>query len=385
MKRWIFRLAVLALLVAAVPVLRATVLRPDPVEVRVVAVEAGDVESTVTNTRAGTLEARRRAALSTAVGGRVLALPVAEGDTVAEGDLLLRLDDGVARARTTLAARRVESAEARLAETCLVAARIDQEHARRRELAERGVVSADELDEVESRRDRAHAACDIARAGVEEARAELALGREELALHELRAPFGGVIARLEAELGEFVTPSPTGVQLPAVVDLFDPTSLRVTAPMDEVDAARLSVGQRVRVTVDSFPGRAFTGTLERIAPFVLDLERQNRTVEVEVRLEEDGELPAMLPGTSADVEVILEVAEAVLRIPTAALLEGGRVLVLEDGLLVERRVETGLSNWNFTEVRSGLAAGERVVTSLGSEAVRAGAAAVVAGEAAPAP
>jgi HlyD family secretion protein len=378
MKRWIFRLALVAALAVAALLMRATVLRPDPVEVRVVAAEVGDVEATVTNTRAGTLESRRRAALSTAVGGRVVELPFAEGDRVEEGALLVRLDDGVARARLALAASRVEAAEARLAETCLAAERVDQEHARSRELAERGIVSEDVLDEVESRRARAHVACDVARAVLAEARAEQGLAREELALLELRAPFDGVVARLEAELGEVVTPSPPGIALPAVVDLLDPAALRVSAPMDEVDAARLAVGQAVRVTVDSAPGRELRGRLARVAPFVLDVERQNRTVEIEVDLEDGEGLPPMLPGTSADVEVILETARGVLRVPTAALLEGGRLLVLEEGALVERRIEAGLSNWNFTEVRGGLRPGEQVVTSLGSDAVRAGARAVAA-------
>ena len=65
----------------------------------------------------------------------------------------------------------------------------------------------------------------------------------------------------------------------------------------------------------------------------------------------------------------------VVRVPTAALLEGGRVLVAgKDGKLEERKIRTGLANWEFTEVLEGLAAGERVVTSLERVGVKAGAA-----------
>ena len=84
----------------------------------------------------------------------------------------------------------------------------------------------------------------------------------------------------------------------------------------------------------------------------------------------------MLPGTSADVEVILSQREETLRIPTSTLIEGDRVLLLAGGELVERRVETGLRNWDFTEIREGLAEGDRLVTSLDRTEVRAGAAAV---------
>ena len=81
----------------------------------------------------------------------------------------------------------------------------------------------------------------------------------------------------------------------------------------------------------------------------------------------------LLVGYSADVEVILEVRDNVLRIPTAALGEGGRVLVVDGDRLVERTVKTGLSNWEQTEVLEGLAVGDRVVTSLEREGVKAGA------------
>ena len=80
-------------------------------------------------------------------------------------------------------------------------------------------------------------------------------------------------------------------------------------------------------------------------------------------------------GYSADVEVVLAVRESVVRVPTAALQEGARVLVAgADGVLRARSVKTGLANWEFTEVTEGLAAGERVVTSLERAGVKADAA-----------
>ena len=82
----------------------------------------------------------------------------------------------------------------------------------------------------------------------------------------------------------------------------------------------------------------------------------------------------MLVGYSADVEVILAVREQVLRVPTSALQEGGRVLLAgSDGTLQQRSIKTGLANWEFTEVLDGLAKGDRVVTSLEREGVKAGA------------
>jgi HlyD family secretion protein len=182
-----------------------------------------------------------------------------------------------------------------------------------------------------------------------------------------------VIAEQTAEIGEWITPSPPLLTAPAVIDLIDPTSLYISAPMDEVDSSSIRAGQQAKVTVDSHPGAVFPGRVVRIAPYVLDFEAQNRTVEIEVEID-DAELAAsLLPGTSADVEVILIVRENVLRIPTTALLEGRSVLLPDDGTLIEQQVEIGLKNWDYAEVLTGLAEGQSVVTSLDRIEVEAGA------------
>jgi len=108
---------------------------------------------------------------------------------------------------------------------------------------------------------------------------------------------------------------------------------------------------------------------------------QNRTLRVEAEFEEAQLPPNLLPGLSADVEIILDACESVLRIPTYALLENGRVLIVQNDQLAERKVTTGLHNWSFTEIRSGLSAGDSVVVSLDRPEVKAGARVKVTGEA----
>jgi HlyD family secretion protein len=168
-----------------------------------------------------------------------------------------------------------------------------------------------------------------------------------------------------------------------VLDILDPSSIYVSAPMDEVDSARIRPGQHCRLTIDSHPGAHFPGRVVRVAPYVLDVEAQNRTVEIEAELDDATFAATLLPGTSADVEVILDARDQVLRIPTAALLPGGHVLVVDDGRLVERAVEIGLRNWDASEVRGGLAEHDRVVVSLDRPEVRAGARVVVEPDGAP--
>ena len=189
----------------------------------------------------------------------------------------------------------------------------------------------------------------------------------------LRAPFAGIVAEVNGEVGEYLTPSPPGIPTLPAVDLIDDSCLYVSAPIDEVDAAHLKVGMKGRVTLDAYRGRHFPGRVRRIAPYVLAVEKQARTVEVEVEFDTPGDAKNLLVGYSADIEIVLGQHDKVVRVPTPAVMPGNRVLVLgADGVLQERKIEVGLSNWEYTEVKSGLSRGDLVVTSLEREGVKAG-------------
>jgi len=360
-------------LLGAALALRFTVFRGRAVPVDVARVEPGTVEETVTNTRAGTVKARRRAKLSPQIGGRVTELPYRKGAHVEAGALLLRLDDSVQQAQVRLAAEQVKTAESQARQACLAADLAETQLKRGVALSADGITSQQDLDTLQSTRDQTRAACQAARAAADQARAQVGVAQAELALTVVRAPFSGVVADCSTEVGEWITPAPPGVPIPAVLDLIDPGSVYVSAPIDEVDSQRVRVGQEVRLTVDSLPGQHLAGTLVRVAPYVVDLLEQNRTVEIEVDLTDTKVAATLLPGTSADVEVIIARREGVLRIPTSAIAEGGKVLVLASGRLVERTVATGMRNWQFTEVKSGVERGELVVTSRDSPDIRPGA------------
>lgn len=371
--RWVAILVVLAAIAVA---LRLTVLQPDTVEVVVAEVTRGVVEDSVTNTRAGTVKTRLRARLSPQLGGLVAELPARKGALVGRGDVVLRLEASVQQAQVRLALEDARVAAARVEEVCLGAELAARELARGRSLLADGILSEQLLDALESAADRSRAACTAARAAQAQAQAAVEMARAQLDLTEVRAPFAGIVADLSTEVGEWITPAPPGVPIPPVIDLLDPASMYVSAPIDEVDSRRVRVGQAVRVTIDSVPGRGFDGTVARVAPFVLDVLEQNRTVEIEVDFDAPGELTGVLPGTSADAEVILAHREGVLRVPTSAVGDAGTVLVLDGEVLVSRTVTSGLRNWQFTECLAGVSEGELVVTMRDSPAVKAGARAV---------
>ena len=371
MRKWLFRLLI-PIGIAAV-VVWFTAYRSESVPVRVAVVERADVESSISNSKAGTIKARRRARLSAEVGGRVVATPKRTGERVKRDEVIVSLNDASPRAQLMLAQEGLRVAEAARREACIARDRALRELNRKRSLAEGRIISEDLLDALESAHESAEASCIAVTAERDKAKAAILAAEAGLDKFTIRAPFDGIIAEMTAEVGEWVTPSPPLLTAPAVVDIIDQTSVYVSAPMDEVDSASIQPGQRAKITVDSHPEAVFAGRVHRVAPYVLDIEAQNRTVEIEAEFDDSDLATSLLAGTSADIEVILEIHENVLRIPTSALREGRSVLVPEAGVLVEREIEIGLKNWDFAEVTRGLSEGEQIVVSLDRVEVQPGA------------
>ncbi len=362
-------IAVLALLALAAWVFT----RPQPLSVVLVKVERGTVEATVSNTRAGTIKACHRAKLAPPTGGQISKLKVKKGQQVVAGQVLLELWNDDLQAQERLAQEQFGTAQTQAQQACLQADLAEKEAVRARQLKERGFISDEGLDQKASVAKVSRAGCNAARSQIEQSRSRIAVARAGLDRMVLRAPFAGVVADISGELGEYATPSPPGIPTPPAIDLIDDRCLFVSAPIDEVDAAAVKVGQGSRITLDAIKGKQFLGKVKRIAPYVVDLEKQARTVEVEVEFAELPQAERLLVGYSADVEIVHEARERVLRVPTQTLMEGKRVLLLRpDGVLEERRVTTGLSNWEHTEIVSGLSEGDRIVTSLDREGVKAG-------------
>lgn len=350
--------------------------RPKPIAVLVAQATPGRVESTVANTRAGSVAACKRAKLAPPAGGRIARLPIKKGQRVAQGDLLLELWNDDLTARERLARDQLDTARARQTEICQLAKASASEARQARQLRDKGFISEERVVRAEAQAASGQASCDSARAQIKEAEARIAAAQADTQRTVLRAPFAGIVAEINGELGEYLTPSPPGIPTLPAVDLIDDACLYVTAPIDEVDGAKLKTTMEGRITLDAYRGRHFKGHVRRIAPYVLALEKQARTVEVEVEFDEPprGEGGGnLLVGYSADIEIVVDARDNVLRIPTSALMPGNRVLVLKEGQLAERKLTVGLTNWEYTEVRSGLAAGEPVVTSLDREGVKAGA------------
>ena len=347
--------------------------RPKPVEVELVKVERGTVEATVSNTRAGTVKACRRAKLSAPAGGQIAHMHVKKGQRVKKGEVLLELWDNDLQAQERLAREQLGTVQTQAHQACVQADLADKEAERSRQLRESGFLSAEGLDQRISAAKVARAGCEAATSQIEQSKSRIAVAQASLERMVLRAPFSGIVADLSGELGEYATPSPPGILTLPAVDLIDDSCMFVSAPIDEVDAANVKVGQVARITLDAIKGKSFAGKVKRIAPYVLEIEKQARTVEVEVEFAERPGDENLLVGYSADVEIVYNSRANVLRIPTQTLLEGKKVLRYgANGILEERAVTTGLANWEQTEITAGLNEGDQIVMSLDRAGVKAG-------------
>ena len=354
--------------------------RPKPLEVAIHTAETGTIESTVNNTRAGTIEACQRTNLSTIVGGRVDYLGVAEGDRVEAGQVLMRLWQGDLRAQeSVLKARRI-SARQRHREACALAKQAEKDADRQEELVKSNFVSSTAAEKARAEADSRSAACASAEAEAETVARQLESIATDLDRTVIIAPFGGTIARINAELGEISTPSPSGIAMPPAIELIDDSCLYIKAPMDEVDAPRIQPGQPVRIRVEALKDQHFEGRVRRVAPYITAVEKQARTVSVDIDFVDPANARGLLVGYSVDVEIILASRDNALLIPVTALRDGKKALVLgRDGIISERTVQTGIDNWQQTEILSGIEAGEQVITSVNLAGLLPGARARISG------
>ncbi|MEE4174810.1 MAG: efflux RND transporter periplasmic adaptor subunit [Xanthomonadales bacterium] len=305
----------------------------------------------------GTVTSRRAGVLSAAVGGLVAVLDVDAGDRVETGQVLVGLDDELAR----LNVQRAEAAQAQVQSALADAQRRLGEAERLRD--ERGIAET----EVRSLR----AEVDMDEAALAAARAGLAEQRALLDRHTVRAPFAGVVAERMSELGEWVSPGDSLLSLVAT------DALRFDFRVPQSRFSSITRGTPVRVSLDAEPGEAWPGTIQAIVP-VNDPAARTFLLRVEAPA-----APAV-PGMSARAAISIDTGRRAVVVSRDALIRhpDGRstVWVVEgegSGARVsERTVETGLEFGGLVELSSGLEAGAPVVVR-GNESLQDGQAVTV--------
>lgn len=363
-------------------------LRPTPKTYEYVtqAADRGEVVRRVT--ASGKLRALNTIKVGAEVSGQITNVYVDFNSPVTKGQVLAEIDPTRLRARAQQARAQVATAEAALAQAQASVSRTgtdiliqEREYARRAQLAERGFVSKSGLDTASSGLASARAGTRTAAAQVASARAQIAQATAELssALLDLSrttiiAPASGVIINKLVEPGTTVAAS---FQTPNLFEIAaDTTRMQVEASVDEADIGQVRDGQAVRFTVDSYPGESFAATVRQIRKAAT--ETQN-VVSYLVILDVDNKDGKLLPGMTANVEIITGQKSNVVRAPTTALRfrprSGDRpkdrapppgtpylFVATSDAYKPERRiVKLGLQGEDYVEVTSGLKPGEKIV------------------------
>ena len=340
----------------------------------------------------GSLAGDQQTDVAPQTSGKVIQVGVDIGSPVRRGQTLIRLDESELKLRVDQAAAQVEQAKAnvkqaeekiglrsgqafdpnRVAEVS--AARVTLELAeknlrRAEKLIESGDVSRSFYDEERARRDQLkeqyevalaqarqnYAAVEVARTNVANAQTQLALARKNLSYAVIPSPIDGFVTERTADLGEYVSPQ----QKVATIVRTNPLRIRIDIPEQAISAVR--VGQSVSITTSAWPDKNFSGRVARIAP---NVSATSRTLTVEAEIENSG--GALKPGQFATVRILQERAEPAVLIPARAVLtEAGvsRVYVIKNGHAEQRLVQTGQTENDLIEVKTGVAADEQVATS----------------------
>lgn len=362
-----------------------------------VPVRRGKIADTVSEL--GILEPLSKVAIIPEESGKVVAVLVREGDRVAKGQLLLRLDtEDLEISRAQILAQlqsaqidleellkqptlvELRSKEAQYTEALLGFEEAKKTLTRNEKLFASGAISQEELEASRNEVVRREKALLVAQAELEETRkkpktedverakariaeieASLRSIERRIAKAEIRSPLSGIVLKVDVEEGDFVSSgtSASGGTSPVVVA--DLSTMQIDVPVNEVDIPRVKVGQKVRITLDAFPGKVFEGEVVSIA-------YQGKTTENVVTYDTTVYLPnpdnLLRAGMTANVEIIVEERESALLVPASAVREeGGEAFVFvknAQGQPERRKVALGVRSDTFVEVVEGVKEGEEV-------------------------
>lgn len=319
----------------------------------------------------GTLTYGSQATLVSEVIGRVDTVLVKEGDTVAKGQLLLRLDGEASRAEIAqlLASRRQAelNVERQGVNRDAAEARIRRYEA----LRQQGLIEATKYDEFLTERDVAEVEVRVGQEAVKQAQALLLQAQQRLTKTEIRAPIAGKVTSVSIKLGETAVPSAMSIAGSNLLVISDTRTRYAEINVDEADIGRIAEGQEAKIVPAAFPDRALRGKVEQLATVPRQNAGQSRSYAVKIRL--DADAASFHPGMSCRAEITLSGAGSIrnLGVPVQAIQyeeaehrddrTRAAVFVMEQGKVVRREVQTGAADDHYIEVLQGLKQDEAVV------------------------
>jgi HlyD family secretion protein len=350
---WILVVVAVAALAAFVVARRG----PQPITVDLATVASRDrLQSFVT--ASGEVVAARYADIGSNAMGRILELPVVEGQPVTAGQLLARLDAVPAESEVAAASAQLAALEAEVVAARARAAETEQALLRTEALHAQALAPPAELDAARAAHNTATAQVAAAEKRAEQGRAQLARSRDALGKTAITSPLDGVVTRLAVRLGEMVVigvQNQPGTILMTVSDL---SELDIEVKVAEADMPRLRVEQPAWATFEALPGVELAGRVVAIGASALPLvgtASAAREFEVQVRLGNPD--PRLRPGLTGDVRILTEEVTDVLTVPLqAVVLRPGADGKDRTGVFVAEAAERG-ARARFVEVATGILGG----------------------------
>ncbi|WP_072390304.1 efflux RND transporter periplasmic adaptor subunit [Hyphomicrobium sp. CS1GBMeth3] len=299
----------------------------DPTSVAVEAASAIATTSTQDLRAIGTLQSDESVQITSEIAGRITEILLSEGTPVSAGDVMVQLDDALAKAEVADAQARYNLAMGNLG--------------RANSLAKSGNVTERARDEAST--------------NAETTRAALELAKVRLSKHAIRAPFNGIAGIRKVSPGAYVEAGQPIVNLEKI------DTLKIDFKLPELFLAQVATGQTVEISIDALPGKTFTGTIYAIDPHI---DVNGRALSIRARLENPNLI--LRPGLFARLRVKGQVKRNVLVVPEAAIVPRGEekiVYTIENGQALEVKVELGARSDGVVEVLHGLGENAMVVVA----------------------
>ena len=293
--------------------------------------------------KTGLIQAWRETNVTPTIGGKIEKIHVYEGEMVKAGQLLAELDMRTAQLQLEQARAGVAVAEANYKD-------VKRNLERMERLNQENAVSEQQYEKVQL-------LFEAAEAQLQQANSVLNLANHNVEVSRLTAPFGGIVASLNAEEGDVINPMMVGFfPNSGILTLMDYSRIRIKVEVLEREVVRIEKGQSARISVASFPERKFQGVVSTVN---LAADPMSKKFTVEVIIDNPGQ--ELKPNTFGKVSFIVNIQENALVIPLRAVLDNSHVFVVQGETVKRKDVVLGLQNADLVEIREGLEEGDLVV------------------------
>lgn len=305
----------------------------------------------------GFVEPETATEIKSEINGKIIRINVENGDNVKKDDLLLEIDASTYQTEVDAAERTERQRE-------LDVEKSERDMRRIKELFENDFATEqDYLDSVTS--------FETAKLQLEVVRSSLAKAREELSKTQIRAPHDGMVSDLDVYVGNVISGAGSFSNGTTLMKINDMKTLRVEADLNEIEANKIDIDSEAILSFDSLPGTTFLGKVNYLSPFGVQDSSTSTLYKFPVRVKFQAGKKLIRPGISSNISILVERAEDVVSLPASAVFVEDDVrfvfVKLGEHRFERRKVEIGVGNLNFIEIRKGLNEGEDVATTRPSQ------------------